>query len=177
MNHIKIQKVMTQYGYEEDYWYIDGKELPNYLDECIAESNDAFLRNIGSFNGYCPAWSKELDFKGDIRFVWGLISRENITILPILLCPDDLDFSCIVIVVEVDKTKDFVYWNRVGYVIHKNEDYEREKRSEILCLEAYSDEDSVWQRFGELISSEFKCYINQDILTTNLLMCGVRQLE
>ncbi len=38
MNHIKIQKVMTQYGYEEEYWHIDGKGLPEYLDECITAS-------------------------------------------------------------------------------------------------------------------------------------------
>lgn len=61
MNHIRIQKVMTPYGYEEDYWCIDEKILPDYLDE-----------------------------------------------------------------------------------------------------------DTAWQRFGKIISSEFKCYINQEVLTTNL---------
>ena len=335
MNHIKIQRVMTPYGYEEDYWCIDEKVLPNHLDECITESADEYLKDLGSFMGLCPAWSKELNYKGDVRFVWELIRREDATILPILLCPDDLDFSCIVIVVEVDKTKDFVYWGRVGYVTHKNEDFEEEKRSGILCVEAYSDEDweeelyrrrmnytlpyyetegnvcwfhdfnwcftreeyesmvrefweratleylqnilkqdsnrkisreecaclmteltfegkamlqehiadyseillhilasemvseplldmllrynkttpmiecyillieimwkkgdesvrnvvdvtilerlsdedTVWQRFGKIISSEFKCYINQEVLTTNLMMCGVKSLE
>ncbi len=37
MNHIKIQRVMTPYGYEEDYWCMDGKILTDYLDECINE--------------------------------------------------------------------------------------------------------------------------------------------
>ena len=92
MNRIKIQKTITPYGYEEDYWCIDGKILPNYLDECITESSDDYLKDLGSFMGLCPAWSKELDFKGDIRFLWELIRRENTTILPILLCPEDLDF-------------------------------------------------------------------------------------
>lgn len=137
MNHIKIQRVMTPYGYEEDYWCIDGKVLPNHLDEYITESADEYLKDLGSFMGLCPAWSKELNNKGDVRFVWELIRRENTTILPILLCPDDFDFSCIVIVVEVDKTKDFAYWGRVGYVTHKNADFEEEKRSGILCVEAY----------------------------------------
>ena len=126
MNHIKVQKVMTPYGYEEDYWCIDEKVLPNHLDECITESADEYLKDLGSFMGLCPAWSKELNYKGDVRFVWELIRREDATILPILLCPDDLDFSCIVIVVEVDKTKDFVYWGRVGYVTHKIPYYETE---------------------------------------------------
>ena len=152
MNHIRIQKVMTLYGYEEDYWCIDEKILPDYLDERVTESVDKYLKDLGTFMGLCPAWSKKLDYKGDIRFVWELICRENATILPILLCPDDLDFSCIVIVVEVDKTKDFVYWNRVGYVIHKNEDFEEEKRSGILCLEAYTNED--WEKYGDNIALE-----------------------
>lgn len=153
MDRIKIEKVMTQYGYEESYWSIDGKVLPQYLDECVSKTHSAYLSNIGgTFDGLCPAWSKELDFKGDIRFVWELIRRENATILPILLCPEDLDFSCTVIVVEVNKTKDFVYWNRVGYVIHDNEDFEEEKRSGILCLEAYSDED--WEKYGDNIALE-----------------------
>ncbi len=152
MNHIKIQKTITPYGYEEDYWCIDGKILPDYLDEHITESADEYLKDLGSFMGLCPAWSKELDFKGDVHFVWELIRRDNSTILPILLCPDDLDFSCTVIVVEVEKTKDFVYWNRVGYVLHDNEDFEEEKRSGILCLEAYSDGD--WEKYGDNIAHE-----------------------
>lgn len=77
MNHIKLKKVMTEYGYEEDYWCIDGKEITNYLDECIIENDDEFLKDLKSFNGLCPAWSKELNFKGDIRFVWELIHREK----------------------------------------------------------------------------------------------------
>ena len=44
--------------------------------------------------------------------------------LPIYMCPDDLDFSCIVLVVEVEKTKDYVYWNRVGYVNQKDYDFD-----------------------------------------------------
>lgn len=152
MNHIKIQRVMTPYEYEEDYWYIDGKILTDYLDECINESADEYLKNLGSFMGLCPAWSKELNHKGDVRFVWELIRRENTTIIPLLLCPDDLDFSCIVIVIEVDKTKDFVYWGRVGYVTHKNANFEEEKRSGILCVEAYSDED--WEKYGDNIALE-----------------------
>lgn len=152
MNHINIQKIKTQYGYEEDYWSVDGKTLPQYLDECVSKTNSEYLSNIGgTFDGLCPAWSKELDFKGDIRFVWELIHRES-TILPVLLCSDDLDFSCIVIVVEVEKTKDFVYWNRIGYVSHKNKDFEEEKRSGILCLEAYTEED--WEKYGDNMALE-----------------------
>lgn len=58
--------------------------------------------------------------KGDVRFMWKVISMDS-AVLPLLLCEEDLDFSCIVIVGEVEKTKDFVCWNRIGYVLHDNE--------------------------------------------------------
>ena len=40
----------------------------------------------------------------------------------------------------------------MGYVIHDNEEFEEEKRSGILCLEAYSDED--WEKYGDNIALE-----------------------
>ena len=35
-------------------------------------------------------------------------------ILPILMCPDDCDFSCTIIVAEVVKDSEFVTWERIG---------------------------------------------------------------
>lgn len=151
MNHIEVQSLLTPYGYDESYWVIDGKSLPEYLNMWCGELQDGYLGTIKSFLGLCPAWSKELNWQGDIRFVWNLIDMDS-TILPLLVCEDDLDFSCIVIVVETEKTKDFVYWNRVGYVRHENEDFEEEKKSGILNLESYSDED--WVKYGDNIALE-----------------------
>ena len=48
---------------------------------------------------------------------------------------------------------------------------------DVTILERLSDDDSVWQRFGGFISDEFKCYINQEILSSNLMMCGAKTLE
>lgn len=151
MNHIEVRNFLTPYGYEESYWVIDGKALPEYLELWSAELRDEYLTSMKPFSGLCPAWSKELNWQGDVRFVWKLIDMDT-TILPLLLCEEDLDFSCIVIVVEVEKTKDFVYWNRVGYVLHENEDFEEEKKNGILNLEFYSDED--WLKYGDNIALE-----------------------
>lgn len=104
-----------------------------------------YFKLMEPFNGLCPTWSKELDFRGDIRWVWKLIEMDSV-VLPLLLCPEDLDFTCMVIVVEVEKTKDYVYWNRVGYVLHENEDFEEEKKNGILNTSTYSDED--WEEYG-----------------------------
>ncbi|OBY76668.1 hypothetical protein BBG47_25755 [Paenibacillus sp. KS1] len=45
-------------------------------------------------------------------------SKDVIKILPILMCPDDCDLSCTVIVAEVETTKDQIKWTRIG--IDKN---------------------------------------------------------
>ncbi|MBQ3513211.1 MAG: hypothetical protein IJA32_05345 [Lachnospiraceae bacterium] len=151
MNHIEIKKMQTPYRYKENFWVIDGKALPEYLNEWALESKDTYLKSIGSFFGLYPAWGKGLDYKGDIRFVWKLIEMDS-AVLPLLLCSDDLDFSCIVMVVDVEKTKDFVYWRRIGYVLHEKEDFKEEKKCGILYLESYSDED--WEKYGDNIALE-----------------------
>lgn len=158
MNHIEVQSIQTPYGYKEKFWVIDGKALPEYLNMWASESQDAYLKLIDSFFGLCPAWSKELDFKGDIRFVWKLVGMDS-AVLPLLLCADDLDFTCIVIVVEVEKTKDFVYWRRIGYVLHENEDFEEElyRRRMNYTQPFYQEEGNVcWIKSVERVFDKYE---------------------
>ena len=151
MNHIEIVEVETAFGYQERWWFIDGKPLYAYLNQWTEEyENDTTVRMMKPFENLCPAWTKELDWYGDVRFVWRLIGEEKAN-LPILLCPEDLDFSCIVVVVEVVKTGDFVYWKRIGCVNHERESFAEEKESGILKLEAYTDKD--WERYGDNIAT------------------------
>ncbi|MCR5101214.1 MAG: hypothetical protein K6B41_07645, partial [Butyrivibrio sp.] len=75
---------------------------------------------VTPFNDLCPAWTKELDYPGDVRFIWYLQNLDK-AIIPVYICPDDLDFSCIVIVIEIEKNNNFIYCNRAGYV--KNDNY------------------------------------------------------
>lgn len=150
MNHIDVAEIKTQYGYYENYWTIDGVALPNLLDLKIKDIEDDFVKSdIKSFLDLCPAWNLDLEWRGDVRFVWKLIEMDHVP-LPLLLCPDDRDFSCIVIVVEIEKNKDFIYWNRIGYVLHEKEDFDEEKRSGILDIDKYSDDD--WEKYGDNIA-------------------------
>ena len=165
MNHIDVVEIKTQYGYCENYWTIDGEVLPKLLDQKLKDIDDEYINSyIKSFDGLCPAWNFDLDWRGDVRFVWKLIELDNAP-LPLFLCEEDADFSCIVIVIEVEKTKDFVYWNRIGYVLHDMENFDDEKRSGILNLEKYSDED--WEKYGDNIaleqvdSAEWKQWISE----------------
>lgn len=148
MNNIEIRKVHKVGNWYDFEWFIDGIRLSKYL---IDRKNIELPHKVEPFDDLCPAWTKELDYAGDVKFVWHLIGLEN-AVLPIYMCPDDLDFSCIVLVVEVEKTKDYVYWNRVGYVNQKDYDFELEKRSGILHTESYSDRD--WEKYGDNIALE-----------------------
>lgn len=156
-NRIEIQK--THYIYERfhretDLYHccIDGKSLPEYLRIWSADyPEDKTVKMMAPFMDLCPAWSKDLEWEGDVRFVWKALELDS-AVLPLLLCPEDADFSCIVVVAEVEKTKDTVRWNRVGYVLHTGEDFQEEKKSGILNLESYSEED--WERYGDNIALE-----------------------
>ena len=44
---------------------------------------------------------------------------------PILMCPDDCDFSCILIIAEIENTGSTVKWNKIG--VDKMKEYEAEK--------------------------------------------------
>ncbi len=123
MNHIDITFIKTQCDNYENYWTIDGVALPILLD---SRDKDLDVR-IKSFVGLCPAWNLDLKRQGDVQFVWELIELEHV-MLPLLLNSEERDFTDIVIVVDVDKTKDFIYWDRIGYVLHlKVKDPKRKK--------------------------------------------------
>ncbi len=48
---------------------------------------------------------------------------------------------------------------------------------DVTILERLSDDEHIWQQFGKKISSEFRDYINNDLLTYNLMMSGVKKLN
>lgn len=151
-NHINIKKATTIYGHKYFIWDIDGKSLPEYLQSWASDfPDDRRVKGMAPFSDLWPAWTKSLDWEGDVRFVWKVIELDK-AVLPLLLCPDDGDFCCIVVVAEAEKTEDFVYWRKVGFVLHDREDFAEEKRSGILKLEAYSDED--WEKYGDNIALE-----------------------
>lgn len=58
------------------------------------------------------AWL-QMDDSSDEMTTRNLAHREQ-AVVPVLMCPDDADFSCTIIVVEVVKSKTVVSWNRVG---------------------------------------------------------------
>lgn len=152
MNSINVKAVTTPYDYDENYLVIDGKPLTEWFQLFVKEQKDKNIENFGTLLGLYPAWGGELLWKGEIRFVWTLIERQEPTILPLLVCEEDLDLSCMVFVALVRKDDTCIYWDKLGYVLHENEDYKEEVKRGILYTEAYTQED--WEKYGDNIAWE-----------------------
>ena len=141
MNTIDVQPVTTLYGYSESYWLIDGKPIVRYLDEYVRDGKCPALERFGSLLGLLPAWSGELEWAAENRFIWEMIDSPGTLNVPILVCEDDCDLSCIVILARIRKTEDFIFWDKIGLLLHENEDFDLEQRAGIANLDSYSEED------------------------------------
>ena len=160
MNHIELKRIQKNKNWVDFEWFIDGKKLCEHLDD---RKSVELPKNVTPFDALCPAWTKALNYPGDVRFVWHLQNLDK-SIMPVYLCPDDLDFSCIIIVVEIEKNKDFVCWKRAGYVKNGNYKLQDEIRSGKANLDFYSEKD--WEKYGdnialaEINSDEWKEWIS-----------------
>ncbi len=152
LHTIEVQSVKTRYDYPEDYWIIDGVPVVEYLDDFVKEGRCPGLAVFGSMLGLMPAWNGELLQKWENDFIWELVDSPEELNIPILVCEDDCDLSCIVIVVKIRKAEDRVYWDRLGLLERSNWDMDAEQQAGILCLEAYTEED--WQKYGDNIATE-----------------------
>ncbi|MFK8012979.1 MAG: hypothetical protein AB8B80_13125 [Marinicellaceae bacterium] len=85
---------------------IDGKPLDVMLCELL--SSDDYIGLVPSLS-----W---LDRPQDKQFSLALLLSKDIekVIAPVLVCPDDQDLWCTVIVSEVEVIEDCVVWHRLG---------------------------------------------------------------
>lgn len=113
MDQLECRRI-RQLGAEVSQLFVNGRSLP----EALAQAT-----GIGEYSTSVPSWlcwpegaTDGSSIGRDVR------SRTELTLepsgrpsqLPILLCPDDLDFSCTTIVVEVSATDEVVTWRRFG---------------------------------------------------------------
>lgn len=99
----------SDYSIYPDYLniQIDGCWLDEYIDE-------HYPNNF--YKGLIPTLLPLMDVIEEEEMVWERIlpKLNSITICPILMCPDDCDFSCTIIVVEIEHKSDKVIWKRFG---------------------------------------------------------------
>lgn len=152
VHSIRIAALQTIYGYQEHYWLIDGEPIVSILERWVQEGRCPNLEIFCTVMGLLPAWTGKLLWASENRFVWEMIDSPDPLNVPLLVCEEDCDFSCIVILVRIRKTENFVFWEKLGLLSHENEDGEKEKCSGILCLEAYTAND--WEQYGDNIATE-----------------------
>lgn len=77
-----------------------------------------FDRKFPGYNidGTISTLSFRMETDEEEKIVWErFLPKEKTTIVsPILMCPDDCDFSCTLVVAEIEATEDVVTWKRIG---------------------------------------------------------------
>ncbi|QIK69130.1 hypothetical protein G7062_02010 [Erysipelothrix sp. HDW6C] len=109
MNQIE-KGTITEYNQEISMPYIDGEPLNIHLSK---QTSDKSLAQLWS------AW-EGLNNVNEQAYIKQLLCYQIDGIVPILICPDDMDLSCITIVADVKSTNNTVYWKRVGVLKAKN---------------------------------------------------------
>lgn len=93
-----------------------------WLDEKLEELYPGNL-----YKGTVPTLLFWMEIDKERQIVWDRILPQpnSTTICPILMCPDDADFSCTLIDVEIENTGQTIKWNKIG--LDKTEEFEAEK--------------------------------------------------
>lgn len=108
MNSIEAKLVKTPYV-ENDHLmiWVDGEPFRQFFEN----------QSTGhSILGLVPTWLNWMIDEREQEIVHArMIPTIGSSRVPILMCPDDLDFSCSLVVADVLATEHEVHWNRIGY--------------------------------------------------------------
>nr|MDE6833405.1 hypothetical protein [Ruminococcus sp.] len=131
---------------DNNYIFIDNICLNSIFEE-IQGSNNFFEWLVSSL---C------VENKGELHYIMELVERKVSCNFPLLVCGDDLDFNCIIVVVKVEWSGDKVIWTKFGTVKREADYCNKYRNSGILRFEDWTDDD--WQKYGsiayELITDE-----------------------
>ncbi|QLG42071.1 MULTISPECIES: hypothetical protein [unclassified Paenibacillus] len=115
INKILVENMKSKYVKEaHPIIYVDGKPLDHILNELYPD--DLFL-------GLIPTIVDWMSVDEESNIVENTFNAtDEVKIVPILMCPDDCDLSCSLIVAEVETTLDQVRWNRIGIDLNNPKD-------------------------------------------------------
>lgn len=109
MNKIEGRQDKSDYEDYRDFinFHIDGYWLDEKLDELYPDN---------MFKGLIPTLVHWMDREDEKAVVWKRIlpAVSETTICPILMCPDDNDFSCTLIVAEIKNCGNIIQWKQIG---------------------------------------------------------------
>lgn len=118
MNRLSIIKVRDELASEVTYsgLAIDGIKLDEWLSGFVDELNSQ--PSIMTIKGL---WlSLVLDLYSDTKIVWqylGQLCDGAVSYVPLLVCPDDVDLSCLVVATEQYVLDNSIVWKRFGFVL------------------------------------------------------------
>lgn len=118
----KIEGIQDKSDYEDYGDFINFRIDGYWLDEKLEE-----LYPENGYKGHIPTLLYCMEREDEKAIVWKRIlpSVNETTICPILMCPDDNDFSCTLIVAEIRNCGDIIQWKQIG--INKTKEPEAEK--------------------------------------------------
>lgn len=120
MNSIKGILDKSDYEIYDDFlnFQVDGY----WLDEKLEEFYPGNM-----YKGTVPTLLFWMEIEKEREVVWNRILPDigHKTICPILMCPDDCDFSCTLIDAEIENTGGTIKWNKIG--IDRTEEFEPDK--------------------------------------------------
>lgn len=120
INNIKSLLDKSDYEIYPDFlnFYIDNYWLDEKLEEHYPGQ---------SFKGLIPTLSPCMHNDSEKEVVWNRIlpNTNTSSICPILMCADDCDFSCTLIVVEIHNTGRQILWKKIG--VDKTKEWEPNK--------------------------------------------------
>ncbi|MBM9576547.1 hypothetical protein JWG45_05200 [Leptospira sp. 201903070] len=108
MNRIEAVYNRSFYSAEEHLDIrIDGEILSSFLNRKLPEHQ---------LSGLVPTLLDWLENEEERKIVRERIlpSTGESVVAPILMCPDDCDFFCTLVVAEIERLGDFVFWKRLG---------------------------------------------------------------
>lgn len=138
MNKLGYKLVSNGYA-NYNTLYVDNKSLQEIFID-MTEDIDFFEWLTTSINDLDPP---------DKRYIWHLIDNKINCNFPILLCGDDMDFTCTIVVVKVEYQQDYVIWKSFGSVDKSNYSYVDYYNSGIKDIDSWSAED--WEKYQDIV--------------------------
>ena len=109
MNKIEATWDKSDYEIYDDFLNIkiDG----TFIDELVDKSYPGY-----DYKGTVPTLIFWMQLENERKIVWNRILPRNneTTVCPILMCPDDCDFSCTIIVARITRTNSQIIWEQLG---------------------------------------------------------------
>jgi len=163
INRIESKRITTANGYWDEL-LIDGVPLRLFFKDCVKDDLSESVNmpfNIFDEDGLTDlsfTWIEDYYWKGIRDFIWHQIESSEDEVVPVLSCPECCEeLDCLLLVVYVRKDNDFVYWDKLGRVLHPDDRWDRWIVSGYMIKDELSQE--ICRKHGMDIDNYLLCEI------------------